>query len=38
MTNPRSKRVEGGLRSVDVPAYQLVERIRSEELYLQVKN
>ena len=39
MTNGRSKKkIEGVLRSVDVLVYQLVERIRSEELHLRVKN
>ena len=39
MTYRRSKKkIEGVLRSVDVLVYQFVERIRSEELYLRVKN
>ena len=40
MTNRRSKKkkIEGVLRSVDVLVYRLVERIRSEELCLRVKN
>ena len=39
MTNRRSKKkIDGVLRSVVVLVYQLVERVRSEELYLRVKN
>ena len=40
VTKRRSKpeKFEGVLRSVDAPVYQLVGRIRSEELYLRVKN
>ena len=39
VTNRRSKqKMEGVLRSVHLLVYQLVEIIRSEELYLRMKN
>ena len=38
VTNRRSKKIEGVLRSVDAPVYQLAKRIHSEESYLRVKN